>query len=189
MKTRNQGQEFLVHRLSPLASTVASRSPAEIFAGLTGQVIRDELGKNSPGSRTATGLSTPGPVDSAIAWCALWGLSVAPTIPRKDELSRSPGVWPSHRLHPTWAALPVFTVPVTQRRFAQVLTSAQFDTLGRSLYKSTPPNGVEAVQIAAAATWLKQQGMRAAIVFPILKAGSGNAPERQLLTGEVSVLP
>lgn len=188
MKTRNQGQEFLLHRLAPLAQTLAQRTPQEIFDGLVGRSVVDETGMNASESRTATGLTTPGPVDSAVAWCALWGLAVAPPIPRKTAISRTPGVWPDERLHPTRAALPVFTHPVTVARFSQILLSEAFDTAGAALSGGDSDAGLP-ISRGAAAAWLIEQGVRAVVVFPVRKTGSASAPERQILSGEVKVLP
>ncbi len=82
MQPRNQGSEFVGTRLRKLAATVAQRDAAKILAGLTGQSVDDELGDNTPGSRTATGLASPGPTDNALAWCALWGISQFPLAMR-----------------------------------------------------------------------------------------------------------
>lgn len=186
MKTRNQGQEFIVHRLSPLAETVAGRDDAAVLAGLTGTSVLDELGKNAPESRTGTGLTTPGPVDSAIAWCALWGLHAAPTIHRTSGMSQSAGVWPRSRVHPRVAVLPVFTIPVSARRFGEVLGTKQLDDAA-FLTEAGAITG-DPLEVEVARSWLAGQGVRALVRFPILKTGSTSAPERQVLVGKVSVL-
>jgi CRISPR-associated protein Csb3 len=188
MKTRNQGQEFIVHRLSPLADAVAARSSGAVLAGLTGQRVVDETGKNSPTSRTSTGLTTPGPVDSAMAWCALWGLHAAPTIHRKAGVSKSPGVWPRHRVHPSTAVLPVFTRPTTVLRFHHVLVSQPFDLAGARTAAREADTAANQIKVLAARRWLRDQGVTAMVRFPVLKTGSTSAPERQLLTGEVLVV-
>lgn len=187
MKTRNQGQEFLVDRLVPIARALADRTPQQILDGLTGHSVVDEPGKGSPDSRTATGLTTPGPADAAIAWCALWGLSTAPPIPRRATISRTPGVWPGERLHPTTAGLPVFTEPVSATRFSQILLSAEFDTAAAPIGTRTGATQAPTSRDSARA-WLLEQGVRAIVVFPVLKAGTSSAPERQLLAGKVEVL-
>lgn len=186
MKTRSGGKEFVLHRLAPLAKALAKRTPQMVLDGLMGRSITDETG-SSPSFRTATGLTTPGPVDSALAWCALWGMSVAPPVPRKAAISRTPGVWPDDRLHPTRAALPVFTHPVTVTRLSQILLSEAFDTAG------AVPSGGDAdpgppIHGDAAKAWLVEQGVRAVVVFPILKIETAGAPERQILSGDVRVL-
>jgi CRISPR-associated protein Csb3 len=71
MKTRNRGEEFIRDRLSHLAARVAARSLTEVGEGLAGRKVIDEAGKNAVDSRSSTGLTTPGPTDNAIAWCAL----------------------------------------------------------------------------------------------------------------------
>lgn len=91
MQPRNQGSEFVGTRLRKLAATVAQRDTAKILAGLTGQSVDDELGENSPGSRTATGLASPGPADNALAWCALWGISQFPFAMRINDTAETSG--------------------------------------------------------------------------------------------------
>lgn len=185
MKTRNQGQEFIEHRFSPLANVVAGRDTQEVLAGLTGNSVVDELGKGAPDSRTGTGLTTPGPVDSVIAWCALWGLHAVPTVHRLTGVSQTACVWPRVGVHPEAAVLPVFTMPVSVRRFAEILGSQQLDT---TAFGAGPSGEGNPLQVEAARSWLAAQGIRALVRFPILKTGSSNAPERQVLNGEVSAL-
>ena len=91
MQPRNQGSEFVGTRLRKLAATVAQRDAAKVLAGLTGQSVDDELGDNSPGSRTATGLAGPGPTDNALAWCALWGISQFPLAMRINDTAETSG--------------------------------------------------------------------------------------------------
>jgi CRISPR-associated protein Csb3 len=188
MKTRNQGQEFLLHRLSPLAEAVAKRSAEDVMAGLRGERILDETGKNSPASRTATGLATPAPVDSAVAWCALWGLHVAPTVHQKTAISQTPGVWPRRQVHPRHAALPVYTRPVSVRRFSQILASRHFDVAARHVGQEEGTAQDDVMPTLSSRRWLTEQGVRAVVRFPVLRTGSDSAPERQILTGEVHVL-
>lgn len=185
MKTRNRGEEFLINRLGPLAKMVAGRPIEKTLAGLLGHAVDDELGKNAQESRTATGLTTPWPVDSTVAWCALWGLSLVPTIPRLGVASRSPGMWPVGATHPRRAALPVFASPVCARRFSQILTSGAFEQTDPG---EQPASSANAIDRAASLGWLKDQGVRAIVHFPVHKGGSPNAPERQLLRGDLEVL-
>lgn len=181
MKTRNQGQEFLAHRLAPLATALANRDPERIVAGLTGESVVDETGKNAAESRTATGLTRPGPVDTALAWCALWGLHVAPTIQRPDGIGQSPGVWPRLGVHPRSAALPVYSKPISPRVFGDVMASRPFDIACDWINTGN-------AEVLAARGWLKDHGVRALLRLPILKIGSTSAPERQLLAGTLEVL-
>lgn len=182
MKTRNQGQEFLVHRLAPLAEAVAARQVERVLGGLIGDVRDDETGKNAPGSRTATGLTVPGPTDSVLAWCALWGMHVAPTLMRRGSVAHSPGVWPRHVVHPRIAVLPAFDEPVTVRRFSEILISRHLDHAG-------PRRDVTQEDLVVQSRrWLQEQGVRALVRFTIRKVGSSSAPERQVQAGELDVL-
>lgn len=186
MKTRNRGEEFIVNRLAPLAAALANRASEQIADGLAGMAVNDETG-GGINSRTSTGLTTPGPTDSAVAWCALWGLHVMPTIPRRNAISQTACVWPRRGVHPQVAALPVFTDPVTPRRFAEICADRRMEEAWRALGAVESDAG-KAVRADAAQTWLREQGVRAVMRFPIRKTGSSSAPERQMLAGEQFVL-
>ena len=69
-------------RLRKLAESVSARKPPDVLAGLRGTLVRDEIGQDQVTSRTGTGFCNPGPVDNAVAWCALWGISQLPSTPR-----------------------------------------------------------------------------------------------------------
>ena len=184
MKTRNRGEEFVLNRLSPLAECVARRSAEEVWSGLSGRTVTDELGRG-PSSRTSTGLTPPGPADSAVAWCALWGLSVlsiahvSASEGRERGMSQSPGTWPRNRVHPVLACLPAYTSPVSSARVRSVMSSARFDV---AAFGDVRQLGED---VLGARTWLSQQGVRALVKFRIHKGGSDSAPERWLLGGEV----
>lgn len=182
MKTRNRGEEFIRDRLCHLAANVAARTLTRVSDGLTGLRSIDEAGKDAPDSRSSTGLTTPGPTDNAIAWCALWGIAAAPTLPTSDwdpdsrGMSQTPGTWPRDRVHPTHFGVPVFTRPATVGRWSAVLVSRPFDLAMRGLASGLPD--------VEAQSWLREQGVRALACFPSRVVGSASAPERQLLTGQ-----
>ncbi len=188
MKTRNRGEEFIAHRLAPLADWLAKRTLEQVWDGLAGRVVTDELGKNSVTSRTATGFTSPRPTDTALAWCALWGISLVPTIHRtlaaseSNGMSQSPGVWPRDRVHPRLAALPVFTSPLSPSRFRSIVSTAWFDVAAFGHLRAKDDDAI------AAKAWLGNQGVRAVVRFPVFVGGSSSAPERQLLAGEVEPL-
>ena len=183
MKTRNRGEEFVGNRLPPLALAVASRSIDEVWVGLIGQALVDELGRGDRQSRTPTGLTRPGPVDSALAWCALWGVSMMPTAHvsvadgRERGFSQSAGVWPRNRVHPTHACLPVFSDPVSPNRFRSLVSTAALDVAAFGALRG------ETWEVARSKAWLARQGARALIRFPVVKGGSDSAPERHLQEG------
>jgi CRISPR-associated protein Csb3 len=196
MKTRNRGEEFLRDRLAHLAHHVGSRSAAAVLAGLKGSAIVDEAGKCGLDSRSSTGLTTPGPTDNAVAWCALWGISALPTIHRlvadssSAGMSQSPGTWPRNRVHPHYFGVPVFTEATTRGRWSAIVTSRPFDDVFKALTRTA---GVEDAApghapAGAPASWLREQGVRAIVVFECQVVGSKSAPERRLLTGRVHPL-
>lgn len=174
MKTRNRGEEFVGHRLSPLAGVVAARPAEDIAAGLRGSLVDD--GKNGPTSRTATGLRSPGPTDSAVAWCALWGISQTTLVPQARVMSQTSGSSPRTRVHPRVMVLPVFATPVSLGRWRGVMASRQLDEAA-----FTP-------HTLSSARWLKMVGVSALAEFATEVVGSSSAPERRLLRGSLKLL-
>lgn len=179
MKTRNRGEEFVLHRLAPLARIVAGRSVEQIGTGLTGASLEDELGKNSPASRTATGLANPGPVDNAVAWCALWGIGLIPLVPKAAEMSQTAGSWPRNKVHPRTMALPVFTLPTSLDMWRMILASKDFDT---AAFQDGSP------AVATARARLREHGVTGIVRFPVRVGGSSSAPERMVQFGQIDSL-
>lgn len=175
MKTRNKGEEFVANRLAPLARAVAARSSESVLEGLTGAAINDYTG--SADSRSATGFAPPGPVDAALAWCALWGLVDLPVVHDGTNRSRTPGAEMWERVHPHIMVLPVFTLPTSSARLRAVLRSAELDQIAASLV-----NGVPAT---VSSTWLSEHGVRGLARFDVEVVGSASAPERRVLDGTV----
>jgi len=188
MKTRNRGEEFVGNRLAPLADRVSRRSPSLVWDGLAGISQVDDLGGSGMQSRTPTGFAAPGQTDSAVAWCALWGISVFPTshvsttAQPEGGMSQTPGVWPRHRVHPGVACLPVYTSPVSSSRVRSIVVARAFDVAAFGALRG----GDEGV--GQAQQWLARQGVRALVRFPIQLGGSSSAPERYLLAGVVEPL-
>jgi CRISPR-associated protein Csb3 len=181
MKTRNRGEEFVGDRLAPLSHAVAARSTEEILAGLTGRSLRDEVGKNKPDSRTGTGLCPPGPVDNAVAWCALWGISQFPVIAHVGRQSTTACTdVPGRRTHPTHVYLPMPARPITLARLRTLLASHDLRIAG-----TTPAQtgGTDAIDTTAARTRLVNNGVRALIRFPVSVSTNPSAPERMVLDG------
>ncbi|MFC6013093.1 hypothetical protein [Nocardia lasii] len=179
MKTRNRGEEFLGNRLAPLAHAVALRTRDQILSGLLGETLVDEIGGDKAESRTATGLTRPGPVDNAVAWCALWGLSQFPTIHQVRRQSVTPGAHvPTRRTHPTSMYLPVPTVPLASARLRTLLVSKQIAVATTPTDPGHP----------AARMWLCNRGVPAITVFPVSVSDNPSAPERQVLAGSLTPL-
>lgn len=175
MKTRNRGEEFVANRLAPLARAVAARSPGSVLDGLTGVTIADYA--SAADSRSATGFAPPGPVDSALVWCALWGLADFPVIHDGTNRSRTPGAQTWERVHPRIMALPVFTAPTSSARLRVVLRSAELDRLAVSMTEQALPSAVS--------PWLREHGVRAIARFDVDVVGSASAPERRILDGVI----
>lgn len=179
MQPRNRGSEIVTNRLRPLAAAVARRSPDRVAAGLDGSNPIDELGKDRPESVTATGLSVPGPVDNALAWCALWGIASLPLGPRIDATAVTSGHLGRSRRE--WFYVPVWSQPWRPARLRTVLASAQLRTAGGT---GLGPWSHGAARELSARTWLRARGVIGVVRFDIERFGSDNAPERRALEGE-----
>ncbi|GFG50673.1 hypothetical protein [Mycolicibacterium agri] len=176
MKTRNRGEDFTRNRLALLAQAVAARSSDAIMAGLVGDAVVDEMGKDRPESRSGTGLVPPGPVDNAMAWCALWGLSAFRITHRIGRQSFTPGAYPQTKVHPEMMALPLVTSPTSPAKLRRILRSRAFDSAAFA------PAGSSERAVGKEA--LRESGVTGLVRFAVRVAGSASAPERQILAGE-----
>lgn len=182
MKTRNRGEDFTRNRLALLARSVGGRSPGAILAGLTGQTVADS--KGGPDSRTGTGLVPPGSVDDAVGWCGLWGLSAFPLCQRLTGVAVTPGALPVDRFHTETMVLPMSTEPMSPARMRMVLRSRSFEVA--SMHKVR--DGLAQSEQVVARDQLLAAGVRGLVRFPVRKAGSTSAPERQVLAGTFEAL-
>lgn len=184
MKTRNRGEEFVKGRLRPLTEAVAQRDGKLVLAGLLGDVIVDETASSPADSRTATGLTLPGPTDSAVAYCALHGIALLPTVRMMGGVAASPGLvplrGPRRGVHPQIAFLPVFTTPVSPRRFTAIATSRMLEEAART--------AIDAGNAQPLGGALAEQGVHGIVICEVNVTGSQSAPERQMLDGTIAVL-
>lgn len=180
MKTRNQGQDFVANRLRPLAGLVAAREVEQVRAGLRGESVIDEgyQQKRSEESRTASGLTAPRFTDSALAWCALWGISSFPVIHRLNAPSVTAGAVPIGRFTPDLLVLPVLVGPHSLERWRAILVA-------ENLIRAHCGRRGERV---VARSWLTCHGVQALAVFHVHVSDNANAPERSLGAGVVEVL-
>ncbi|MDO5083098.1 MAG: hypothetical protein Q4D89_06825 [Arachnia propionica] len=176
MKTRNRGEEMVTHRIRPLLQAIRSRSGEELAAGLAGRQLVDLNTKAD--SRTSSGFTKPGPVDCAVAWCALWGISWMPTVHLVHSMSQSPGVTPRTRVHPSDAALPLATSPMSPALWQVVLRSRQLDVAAFHL---------DDAEARTSMRWLHARGVIGLVRFGIHLGGSAAAPERHLLDGTLDL--
>lgn len=188
MKTRNRGEEFVQHRFSGLCTEVSGRDRDEILDGLSGVKINDLGGKNSPDSRTSSGLTPPGPVDAALALAGFLGISAFPLSHQITRLSVTPCAYPERSLHPQLIVLPVPIQAMTVARLQSIIVSRELALVvaqrGSLLEVSADPDtATEELELEAAYRWLRSRGVPGVVEFPILKTGSSSAPERQILRG------
>ncbi|OYN91531.1 hypothetical protein [Parenemella sanctibonifatiensis] len=187
MKTRNRGEEFIGNRLAPMAAALTSRTPREVEDGLTGVALVDDASPTKPDSRTPTGLTPPRRTDTALAWCALWGISQIRLMPQARAYAVSSGVLPVDRAHPRWAGLPIFAAPVTHALWSRVVASRSFANALAGLVAraegASEPDGARAeAQVVAG------YGVHAVGLFRVFTSDNPNAPERMMLDGRPWIL-
>lgn len=178
MQPRNRGSEFVGNRLRPLTAKLLARKPGQITAGLDGSQVVDELG-GKPDSVSATGLTTPGPVDGALVWCALWGIGQFPLALRVGATAATSG----HlgRSQREWFYAPVWEGAWRPARLRSILASGQLRLAAATGLQRMASDDLVP---QAAMTWLRARGVIGVIRFPIGRFGSDNAPERRALRGE-----
>ena len=179
MQPRNQGSEFVGSRLRKLAESVAARSVEDVLAGLTGARVRDEIGKDAVTSRTGTGFCNPGPVDNAVAWCALWGISQLPTAPRLGRRMVAGTSGHLGRGRTEWFYLPYWEDAWRPARLRTILAADRLRVAAAAGLAGTwaPDDGV----LLAARAWLRARGVHGVLRFPIVRFGSDSAPERRAM--------
>lgn len=189
MQPRNQGSEFVGTRLRALAAVVASRTADAVRDGLLGASVIDEVGKGRAASRTATGLRQPAPTDSAVAWCALWGIAQAPVALQVHEraLTATHLRWRKDDGLPREQRAGHFVVPIwrgwwTSARLRHVLSSAALIERGRAA-TLRGSGSADDPSTAQHEGWLLGRGVGSLVVMPVGTFGSTSAPERRALGG------
>ena len=183
MKTRNQGAEFVGNRLVPLAQAVAARTIDQTLTGLSGETVNDEAGNNKPDSRSGTGFTRPGPVDNALAWCALWGISQFPLVHHNGAQSTTAGTYvPGAHKYAAYVFLPVPTRPITASRLRTILASRQ---LPLAVTAENAEDPLDVITADAARKWLIERAIRALMRFRVNVSDNLSAPEIQIRDGSV----
>lgn len=183
MQPRNQGSEFVGSRLRKVANAVAARDLATVERGLTGALVRDEVGHDRADSRTPTGFASPGPTDSTVAWCALWGISQLPSAARVDDRVVTSGHAGRSRKNAAeeWFHLPFWRRPLRPARLRSILASR---ALRDAASAGLPARWRAAdADVLAASGWLLARHMEGILRFPIRRFGSDSAPERRAMLG------
>ena len=191
MVTRNQGQEFVGGRLLPLCRKVVARSVEEIRDGLLGVISKDEVGKESASSRTATGLHAPSKTDNARAWCALIGISAFPARVSTAGASASAGANvfrdSSAALFQLkgqirFAILPLFDQYWTTAKYRSVVRSSALAEFG---IQHARPAEAQSRLASASTDWLEEKGVLACCLFNQFMSDNKSAPERWLEPGTI----
>ena len=179
MVVRLRGDNFVPHGLCKYADFVSKRPSQDIREGLSGSSLVDESDKGN--HMTPLGFRNRSPMDTATAWCMLWGISETTLVPRPKSdtatggYSQTAGVHPRNRTHPNHATLPVFQTPTSLTRWSAVLRSKVWDGVAAASDLSNLP-----VVMSAEVSKL---GIHHAVRFATEVAGSKSAPERRLKGG------
>jgi CRISPR-associated protein Csb3 len=178
MQPRNRGSEFVGNRLRPLSAKLRARKPGLIAAGLDGSTSIDELG-GQPDSVSATGLSTAGPVDNALVWCALWGIGQFPLA----LSTRSAAVSAGHigRGRSEWFTVPMWDGSYTPARLRTILASGHLRRAAATDLADVPGMVTDPLTVRTSANWLVARRVTGVLRYPIGRFGSDNAPERRAL--------
>jgi CRISPR-associated protein Csb3 len=178
MQPRNRGSEFVGNRLRPLTAKLLGRKSGQITAGLDGSQVVDEL-DGKPDSVSATGLTMPGAVDSALVWCALWGIGQFPLALQAGAAAATSGHFGRNRRE--WFYVPVWEGAWRPARLRSILASGQLRLAAATGLPRVAPDDLV---LQAAMTWLRARGVIGVVRFPIARFGSDKAPERRALRGE-----
>ena len=179
MTIRLSGRNFVPDALLKYAGKLADREPKDILDGLVGNSLNDDFGTGT----TPLGFKNRSAMDTATAWCMLWGIAATTLVPRSlaDIPSRgfaqSSGAYPRNRVHPRYATLPVMSKPTSVCRWSGVLRSKTWD----EIVQTGDVEDLSPVVMSQLVSWGVENGVR----FEIEVAGSASAPERRLNGGSV----
>jgi CRISPR-associated protein Csb3 len=179
MQPRNQGSEFVGTKLRKLAKAVTARDLSQVRDGLTGRSVIDEAGNDLPESRSATGLDGPGPVDNALVWCALWGISQFPLALRVRNTADTAGHVGDPRRGTFY--VPMWSGPWRPARLRSILASRQLLAIANP---ATSETSDAVARREAARQWLAARSVVAVVRFGVRVFGTGKAPERRAGLGE-----
>lgn len=170
MQPRNQGSELVKTRLRKLANAVAAKDADTVAAGLRGERGDGEA---------APGLLSGNRADSAVSWCAVWGVSQLPLA----VSVRATAVTTGHlgRSRQEWYYAPYWTSLWRSARLRSVLAAAPLK-VAASHGLVAPWDGGDSQTLAARA-WLCSRGVTGIVRFPIQRFGSDSAPERRAMLG------
>lgn len=178
MQPRNQGSEFVGSRLRKAADAVAKRTSEAVLDGLRETVANDTARKNTSDSRSAAGLQPPGPVDDALAWCALWGIADAPLAYSTTGRAQT-SVCLRDRDKNEYFYTPIWRGLWHPAHLRSILASGHFTQAASALIA---PSADSASDISGQG-WLADRGVTALVMFPVTVHGSASAPERRANQG------
>jgi CRISPR-associated protein Csb3 len=177
----NGGREVIATRVAPLASDVSKRTPAQIVDAFHGTYLKDSRSKDDGwDSRSAIGFRGRGPVDDAVSWCAIWGISqFALNQALKVTTTASCMIHDEQE----WVCIPVWQGQWTPARLRTILASRQLRATARAYLSTDDTDGSGDAVGSTGAKWLLARGVHALILFPFKVDVSSHAKPRHAQRG------
>jgi CRISPR-associated protein Csb3 len=183
LQPRNNGAEIIGTRVAPLASLVSKRTPAQIVDAFRGTHLQDSIGeKDGSDSCSAVGFRGRGPVDDAVSWCAIWGIS-------QFALNRSlrNTTTASCMIHrgQEWVCVPVWDGRWAPARLRTILASSQLRATTRACLSAGDTDGSGDAVGFDSVNWLLARGVKALILFQLKADTNSKAGERHAQRGTI----
>jgi len=189
LQPRNNGAEIVGTRIAPLAPLVSERRPGEIVNAFCGADPKDTIGKDEgSNSHSAVGFRGRGPVDDAISWCAIWGISqFALNQTLASDQTRVDATTASCMIHrkQKWACVPVWGGKWTPARLRTILASRQLRATAWAYLSADDTDGSGEPVGSTGANWLFARGVKALILFQLKADTNSKAGERHAQLGTI----
>jgi CRISPR-associated protein Csb3 len=194
LQRRNGGADIVGTRIAPLAPLVSERRPEEVVNAFCGADPKDTIGEDKGSdSLSAVGFRGRGPVDDAVSWCAIWGISqfalnqtLASDQTRVDATTASCMMLRKKlRKQEEWVCVPVWRGQWTPARLRTILASRQLRATAWTYLSADDTDGSGDVVGSTGANWLLARGVHALILFPFKVDVSDRAKPRYAQRGVI----
>jgi len=181
LQPRNGGVEIVGARIAPLAPLVSERGPEEIVNAFCGADPKDTIGKDQgSNSLSAVGFRGRGPVDDAVSWCAIWGISQFALNQALHDTTTA-----SCMIHnrQEWVCVPVWDGEWTPARLRTIFASPQLRATAQAYLSKGDANGSGDAVGFDRVNWLLARGVKALILFQLKANTNSKAGERHAQRG------
>jgi CRISPR-associated protein Csb3 len=186
LQPRNRGAEIVSTRIAPLAPLVSERRPKEIVNAFRGTYLKDTIGaKDGSDSRSAVGFRGRGPVDDAVSWCAIWGISQFALNQARGNTTTASCMIHSGQ---EWVCIPVWDGKWTPARLRTILASSQLRATARAYLSAGDTDRSGDAVGSTGANWLFARGVKALILFQLKADTNSKAGERHAQLGTIYYL-